>query len=117
MVDDGLRTPPIVLDTNVVVAGACRREGSLAYRVLMAVLEQKVPLMLTEAVALEYLDVLQRPRIQSVTKLTLAESVDLVAALIAVSREAQRGFDWRPNLHDEADNKFVRLQSQLPRSS
>lgn len=104
---EGLRTPPIVMDTNVVVAGACRREDSFAHRVLMGVLEKRVPLMLTEAIALEYLDVVQRPRVLKLMKLDLSEAADLVTALIAVSREVQIGFSWRPNLTDEADNKFV----------
>jgi len=41
------QTPPVVLDTNVLVAGACRREGSRAHQVLMAVLRGDVPLVLT----------------------------------------------------------------------
>jgi predicted nucleic acid-binding protein len=101
------QTPPIVLDTNVLVAGACRHEGSYAYEVLLAVLQRRVPLMLTEVIALEYLDVLQRPRVLAVTGLTLEQSALLVTDLIALSHEVQINFAWRPNLLDESDNKFV----------
>ena len=104
---ESFRTPPIVMDTNVLVAGACRRERSFAHRVLMGVLEQEVPLILSEAIALVYLDVLQRARILELTRLHHSEAADLLTALVAVSWEAQIGFSWRPNLTDEADNKFV----------
>jgi putative PIN family toxin of toxin-antitoxin system len=100
-------TPPIVLDTNVLVAGACRNQGSSAYGLLTAVLQQRVPLMMTEVIALEYLDVLQRPRVLAVTGLTHKQSSELVTDLIALSQEVQINFAWRPNLADETDNKFV----------
>ncbi|MGD9633069.1 MAG: putative toxin-antitoxin system toxin component, PIN family [Pirellulales bacterium] len=95
------------MDTNVLVAGACRHDGSPAYEVVLAILHRRVPLMLTEAIALEYLDVLQRPRVQAVTGLTLEQSALLVNDLIALSHEVQINFAWRPNLQDESDNKFV----------
>ena len=101
------QSPPVVLDTNVLVAGACRHEGSHAYEVLLGVLQRRVPLMLTESIALEYLDVLQRPRVLAVTGLTLEQSALLVTDLIALSHEVQINFAWRPNLVDESDNKFV----------
>jgi predicted nucleic acid-binding protein len=101
------QSPPIVLDTNVLVAGACRHEGSHAYEVLRGVLERQIPLMLTEPIALEYLDVLQRPRVLAVTGLSLQQSALLVTDLIARSHEVQVNFAWRPNLADESDNKFV----------
>lgn len=100
-------TPPIVMDTNVLVAGACRRASSAAYRVMMGVLQQEIPLMLTSAIALEYLDVLQRPGVMAMTGLNHAQAADLVTELIALSRRAQLHFSWRPNLLDESDNKFV----------
>jgi predicted nucleic acid-binding protein len=100
-------SPPIVMDTNVLLAGACRNQGSPAYELLLAILHGRVPLMLTGAIALEYLDVLQRPRVLAVTSLTLKQSSDLVTDLIALSQEVQINFAWRPNLSDESDNKFV----------
>ena len=101
------RTPPIVMDTNVLVAGASRREGSLAYRIVMGVLRREIPLTLTAAIAWEYLDVLQRPRVLGLTRLDHSQSADLVTGLVALSREVQIHFIWRPNLRDELDNKFV----------
>lgn len=99
--------PPIVLDTNVLVAGACRHEQSAAYRVLLAVLERRVPLMLTEAIITEYEDVLRRPHIRRLTGLTASQNTDLVLELISLSHQTQLHFSWRPNLLDEGDNKFI----------
>jgi len=99
--------PPIVLDTNVLVAGACRHEGSLAYRVLMAVLDRQIPLMLTEGIVAEYADVLGRPVVRKLTGLTAKQNADLILNLISRSLQTQLHFSWRPNLLDEADNKFI----------
>jgi putative PIN family toxin of toxin-antitoxin system len=105
---DGLyQTPPVVLDTNVLVAGACRRAGSMAFHIVDAILQERVPLVLTPAIALEYQDVLLRPRVLALTRLTHEQSVDLVTLLIALARKVHVSFQWRPNLQDESDNKFV----------
>ena len=105
--EDPYRSPPIVLDTNVLVAGACRHEFSLAYELLLGVLEERYPIILTEPIVLEYLDVLARPAVRRLTGLSRRQSEDLVTDLIALSREVQLRFSWRPNLRDEGDNKFV----------
>jgi predicted nucleic acid-binding protein len=98
---------PIVVDTNVLVAGACRHESSLAYELLLGVLEERFPLILTEPIVLEYLDVLARPTVRALTGLTGGQSEDLVTRLVSLSRQVHLRFSWRPNLLDEGDNKFV----------
>jgi len=99
--------PPLVLDTNVLVAGVCRHEHSAAYRVLMGVLRGQIPIMLTEGIVAEYEDVLLRPSVCQLTGLSPKQSSELVLELISLSRQTQLRFSWRPNLMDEADNKFV----------
>jgi predicted nucleic acid-binding protein len=106
-VKDSYRSPPIVVDTNVLVAGACRHESSLAYRVLLGVLEERFPLILTPPIVLEYLDVLARPAVRALTGLNRRQSEALVTDLVALSHQVQVRFSWRPNLRNEADNKFV----------
>ena len=95
------------MDTNVLVAGACRHVGSPAYAVLLGVLHERIPLMMTASIALEYLDVLQRSRVLALTGLTHKQSADLVTDLVALSHAIQLNFAWRPDLTDESDNKFV----------
>jgi putative PIN family toxin of toxin-antitoxin system len=106
-VEDRFESPPIVMDTNVLVAGACRHETSLAYRFLLGVLEERFPIILTEPIVLEYLDVLARPAVRGLTGLTRRQSEELITDLISLSRKVQLRFSWRPNLRDEGDNKFV----------
>jgi predicted nucleic acid-binding protein len=106
-VQNSYQSPPIVMDTNVLVAGACRRESSLAYQLLLGVLEETFPIILTESIVLEYLDVLARPAVRRLTRLNRRQSEDLVTDLVALSREVQLRFSWRPNLQDEGDNKVV----------
>ena len=89
------------------VAGACRHELSLAYQVLMAVLDRRIPLMLTEVIAAEYEDVLARPSVRKLTGLTVKQNTDLILELISLSHQTQLHFSWRPNLLDESDNKFI----------
>ena len=101
------RSPPVVLDTNVLVAGACRRASSLAYQLLLEILDQTFPIILTGPIVLEYLDVLGRPAVRALTGLSRRQSEELVTDLISLSRNVQVRFSWRPNLHDESDNKFV----------
>ena len=105
--EDSYQSPPIVMDTNVLVAGACRHESSLAYQLLLGVLEERFPMILTEPIVLEYLDVLARPAIRRLTGLNHHQSEELVTDLIALSGKVQLRFSWRPNLRDEGDNKFV----------
>src|SRR5690606_35920124 len=95
------------MDTNVLVAGACRRESSYAHQVLMGILQRHIPLILTASIALEYEDVLQRLPILQLTRLTKQQSTELVTTLVALSNEVQVRFLWRPNLLDESDNKFI----------
>jgi predicted nucleic acid-binding protein len=73
----------------------------------MAVLQEQVPLMLTPPILMEYLDVLQRPRIMHLTQLNRDQTADLVTDLVAISNQLHLRYAWRPNLQDESDNKFV----------
>jgi predicted nucleic acid-binding protein len=102
--------PPAVRNSRrvyVLVAGACRHEGSLAHRVLMAVLDSQVPIMLTEGIVAEYADVLGRPAVRKLTGQTVKQNADLISDLISLSHQTQLHFSWRPNLLDETDNKFI----------
>jgi predicted nucleic acid-binding protein len=105
------QSPPVVMDTNVLVAGVCRHEGSLAYELLLGVLEEKFPVILTPPIVLEYLDVLGRSGVRALTGLSRRQSENLVTDLIALSKKVQLRFSWRPNLRDESDNKFVEAAS------
>ena len=99
--------PAAVLDANLLVAGACRHEESPAYQILMAILHRRLHLILTEGIIAEYEDVLLRPAVRRLTGLTPNQSRELILDLVALSQQTQLQFGWRPNLADEADNKFI----------
>lgn len=107
----GEKTPIVVLDTNVLVAGLCRREHSPSYRILKNVQAGNIPLALTQKLFLEYEAVLKRPRILKLLDATGEEVQMILNALIAIARESDVHYLWRPNLRDESDN-FV-LESAL----
>jgi predicted nucleic acid-binding protein len=73
----------------------------------MAVLNRRIPLMLTEGIIAEYEDVLMRPSVRKLTGLSVKQSSDLILELISLSHQTQLHFSWRPNLLDEADNKLI----------
>lgn len=73
----------------------------------MGVLRGHIPIMLTEGILAEYEDVLLRPMVRQLTGLSLKQSSELILELISFSQQTQLRFSWRPNLMDEADNKFV----------
>lgn len=73
----------------------------------MSVLQGQIPIMLTEGIVAEYEDVLSRPSVCQLTGLSLKQSSELVLELISLSLQTQLCFSWRPNLMDEADNKFI----------
>jgi putative PIN family toxin of toxin-antitoxin system len=52
----------VVLDTNVVVSGLLRRHGSPSARILDAVADNGIRVLLDERVLAEYAEVLVRPR-------------------------------------------------------
>ena len=101
--------PLIVLDTNVLVAGLCRYEHSPSYRVLKSVQEGKTPLALNQKLFLEYESVLSRKEIQKFTGVTEQDIPMILDALLAVARESESYYMWRPNLRDEADNFILEL--------
>lgn len=96
--------PLVVLDTNVLVSGLCRRQGSPNYRILQNIQNRRVPIALTHKLLLEYESVLTRPAILSLTNLNSSQIEVVLNALVALSFEAKDHYLWRPNLTDEADN-------------
>ncbi len=97
---------PIVIDTNVFVAGL-RSAGGASRRLLRLALSGRFQPLFGNALWLEYEDLLGRPVWGDAT--TPAERLQVLAAL------AQRGqwvtvyYGWRPNLPDEADNHLIEL--------
>ncbi|HQV31029.1 MAG TPA: putative toxin-antitoxin system toxin component, PIN family [Calditrichia bacterium] len=97
-------TPLIVLDTNVLVSGLCRRKGSDSYRILRGIQKREIPVALTQKLCSEYEAVLNRPAIIKLTGIQNREIDTIIDGLIALAQLAETHYLWRPNLTDENDN-------------
>lgn len=105
------KTPLVVLDTNVLVAGLCRRENSPSYKILRHIQQGDIPLALTPKLYLEYEAVLKREKIRQLIDVSINEVNLTLDALLAIAQRSDAHYLWRPNLLDEGDN-FV-LESAI----
>jgi putative PIN family toxin of toxin-antitoxin system len=105
------QTPLVVLDTNVLVAGLCRRENSPSYKILKSIQQGNIPLAITQKLYLEYESVLKREKILKLVDAGIDEVMLVLEALLAIAQRSDVHYLWRPNLRDEGDN-FV-LESAI----
>jgi len=97
---------PVVIDTNVFVA-ALRSGGGASCQVLRGALEGRYRPLFSNALWLEYEDVLDRDVWTSET--TEEERRTILAALAASGQWVKIYYGWRPNLPDEGGNHLVEL--------
>jgi predicted nucleic acid-binding protein len=97
---------PVVIDTNVLVAGL-RSGGGASRAVLRRALGGGLQPLFGNALWMEYQDLLGRPVRGDAT--TADERRDVLAALAQQGRWVTVYYGWRPNLPDEADNHLIEL--------
>lgn len=97
---------PIVIDTNVFVAGL-RSGGGASRKLLRRAIEGRFIPLFSNALWLEYEDVLGRPVWTDET--TPEERRAVLAALAAAGRWAKIHFFWRPTLRDPGDDHLIDL--------
>jgi predicted nucleic acid-binding protein len=95
-----------VLDTNVLVSGLCRFEGSATYEVVRS-MGIHWDLAITPAVFLEYQDVLLRPGVRRLTGLSGKETERALRYIAMMGLQFSQSYLLRPNLLDESGNMFV----------
>jgi putative PIN family toxin of toxin-antitoxin system len=96
----------VVLDTGVVVA-ALRSDRGASRQLLLAGLEQRVVVLASVPLMLEYEAVLTRPEQLNQTGLTIAETNSVLDALAAVIEPVMLRFLWRPRLPDPGDEMVL----------
>jgi putative PIN family toxin of toxin-antitoxin system len=96
----------IVIDTNVFVA-ALRSGGGASREVLRRALAGIYRPLFSNALWLEYEDLLGRPVWTDET--SQAERQDILAALAAAGQWVKIYYGWGPNLADEGDNHLIEL--------
>ena len=92
----------IVLDTCVIVTAFRSRNG--ASRVLLDWVADRLLIpLLTPALFLQYEDVLKRPEQLRVSRLTLTQVDQILAALASAAEPVIIHYSWRPQLPDPTD--------------
>jgi len=97
---------PVVIDTNVFVAGM-RSAGGASRQVLRWALNGHLQPLFGNALWTEYQDLLGRPVWGEAT--TAAERLQVMGALARQGRWVTVYYGWRPNLPDESDNHLIEL--------
>ena len=96
----------LVIDTNVFVAGL-RSGGGASRRVLRRALEGAYVPLFSNALWLEYEDVLARPVWTDET--SPKDRVLVLAGLAGAGRWVKIYYGWRPNLRDPGDDYLIEL--------
>jgi len=97
--------PRVVLDTNVLVAGLCSRQGA-SFRLLSLLGAGRFEVALSVPVVLEYEDVLTRP---GVVPLSADDVGAVLDYLCAVGSPYSVFYLWRPYLRDPGDDMVLEL--------
>jgi putative PIN family toxin of toxin-antitoxin system len=97
---------PVVIDTNVFVSGL-RSGGGASWQVLRQALTGTYRPLFSNALWLEYEDLLARPVWTAGT--TADKRRQLLAALAGAGQRVKIYYGWWPNLPDEGDNHLIEL--------
>lgn len=101
-----MKTPQIVIDTNVVISAQRSQRG--ASSILMSLIGTgRFGIHISVPLVLEYEEVLLRQRAE--LGLTSQDVADLVDAICAFASHHQIYFLWRPYLRDEKDEMVLEL--------
>ena len=97
-----------MIDTSVLVSAILSPDRA-ARKVLRRCLTGKARPLVSNALFLEYEDVLARQELFSAASITLKDRVALMDAVLSVCEWVSIAFLWRPNLPDESDNHLIEL--------
>ena len=97
-----------MVDTNVLVSAILSPDGA-AREVLRRCLTGHARPLLSNALFLEYEDVLAREELFSAASITAKDRAALLDAVLSICEWVSISFLWRPNLPDESDNQLIEL--------
>jgi len=101
-----MKTPDIVLDTNVIISAQRSQRGASA-KLMSLIGTGCFEVHLSVSLVLEYEDVLRRQ--SNALRLTREDVTDLIDALCALSSHHKIHFLWRPQLRDAGDELVLEL--------
>ena len=96
------------MDTNVLVSAILSPDGA-AREVLRRCLTGRARPLLSNALFLEYEDVLAREELFAASSISSKDRVALLEAVLNICEWVSISFLWRPNLPDESDNHLIEL--------
>ena len=97
-----------MVDTNVLVSAVLSPDGA-AREVLRRCLTGHARPLLSNALFLEYEDVLAREELFADSSISSKDRVALLEAVLSICEWVSISFLWRPNLPDESDNHLIEL--------
>jgi putative PIN family toxin of toxin-antitoxin system len=100
------KKPRIILDTNVLHAGLYSSQGA-SFKILRAIDEGKLRMVLSTALLFEYEDVLKRH--QEMLNLSNKNIEKILDNLCSLSDHQKIYFLWRPRLPDPKDDLLLEL--------
>ncbi|MDE0262644.1 MAG: putative toxin-antitoxin system toxin component, PIN family [Bryobacterales bacterium] len=98
----------VVVDTSVLVSAVLSPDGAAREVVRQCLLAQARPLV-SNALFLEYEEVLARDELFAEALITSEDRAVLLDAFLSVCEWVSITFLWRPNLPDESDNHLIEL--------
>ncbi len=98
----------IVVDTNVLVSAVLSPDGA-SREVLRRCLIGGARPLISNALFLEYEDVLAREDLFTKAPISARDRAVLLDAVLSVCQWVNITFLWRPNLPDESDNHLIEL--------
>jgi len=103
----------VVLDTDVMVAGLSSATGA-SRRLLLAVLDREVRMLLSTPLLIEYEAVLTRPAVLAMARVSAEEVVAVLDELLDLCAPVAFDYRWRPQARDP-DDDLVPLHSGFDR--
>jgi uncharacterized protein len=103
-----VKTPQIILDTNVLVSAFVSADGA-PRQVLRKLLLGDAIALISQSLYMEYCDVLGRRDFLERCPLNPADIDDLFDAFLTATQMVSVFYMWRPNLRDEGDNHVFEL--------
>ena len=93
----------VVLDTDVMVAGLGSATGA-SRRLLLAVLDGEVPMLLSTPLLVEYEAVLTRPAVLAMARVSAGEVAAVLDELTGLCVPVALDYRWRPQARDPDDD-------------
>jgi putative PIN family toxin of toxin-antitoxin system len=98
--------PPLVIDTNILVA-AVRNSAGPAFALMQLVRQAQLAMHCTPALFLEYEDVLTRPEQLSASGLQRRDVDAILNELALLLVPVTTHYQWRPQLRDPSDEMVL----------